>query len=87
VILEEIHFCSYFLTFPNTYETATDAVTTVFEKKVYICYNRFVVNFSVYFLVALLAQNKNDPATKTALDCGNRFLNISDANNFVRTNF
>jgi hypothetical protein len=54
VSLEKIHFCSYFHTFFQFMkrETATDAATTVFEKK-YIGYYRFVVNISVNFLVAL----------------------------------
>jgi hypothetical protein len=60
---------------------ATDAVTTVVEK-MYICYYRFVVNTSVYFLVALLAQKKYDPATETALEWCNILFNIFDINNF-----
>jgi hypothetical protein len=53
----EIPFLPFDFTLFPIHETATEAVTAVFEK-LYIFYYRIVVNFSVYSLDALLAQNK-----------------------------
>jgi hypothetical protein len=51
----EIPFFALVFTLFPIHETATEAVTTVFEK-LYIFYYRIVVNFSVYSLDAFLAQ-------------------------------
>jgi hypothetical protein len=55
VCLENIHFFALIFTLFPIHETATDAVTTVVEI-MYICYCRCVVNISVYFPGAILAQ-------------------------------
>jgi len=57
---EENLFFLLFSHFSQVHETAAEAGTTVF-KKMCISYYRFVVNFSVNFLVALLAQNIDQP--------------------------
>jgi hypothetical protein len=51
----EIPFFALVFTLFPIHKTATEAVTTVFEK-MYIFYYRIVVNISVYSLDAFLAQ-------------------------------
>jgi hypothetical protein len=51
----EIPFFALVFTLFPIHETATEAVTRVFEK-LYIFYYRIVVNYSVYSLDAILAK-------------------------------